>query len=36
MFAAELYDELYGYILDLQRFEKIPNDNVAKGYVRIE
>ena len=28
--------KLYGYVLDLQRFEKILNDNVAKGYVRIE
>ena len=28
--------KLYGYVLDLHRFEKILNDNVAKGYVRIE
>ena len=37
--ATRTYGEdskLYGYVLDLQRFEKILNDNVAKGYVRIE
>lgn len=37
--ATRTYEEdskLYGYVLDLQRFEKILNDNVAKGYVRIE
>ena len=28
--------KLYGYILDLQRFEKILNKNIAKGYVKIE
>jgi hypothetical protein len=28
--------KLYGYVLDLQKFEKILNDNIAKGYVRIE
>ena len=36
--ATRTYEEdskLYGYVLDLQRFEKILNDNVAKGYVRI-
>ena len=27
---------LYGYVLDLQKFEKILNDNIAKGYVSIE
>ena len=37
--STRTYEEdskLYGYVLDLQRFEKILNDNVAKGYVRIE
>ena len=37
--ATRTYEEdskLYGYVLDLQRFERILNDNVAKGYVRIE
>ena len=37
--AAKTYEEdskLYGYVLDLQKFEKILDDNVAKGYVRIE
>ena len=37
--TTRTYEEnskLYGYVLDLQRFEKILNDNVAKGYVRIE
>lgn len=37
--ATRTYEEdskLYGYVLDLRRFEKILNDNVAKGYVRIE
>jgi hypothetical protein len=28
--------KLYGYVLDLQKFEKILNDNIAKGYVSIE
>ena len=27
---------LYGYVLDLQKFETILNESVAKGYVRIE
>lgn len=27
---------LYGYVLDLQRFEKMLNDSIAKGYVSIE
>ena len=27
---------LYGYVLDLQRFEKILNENIAKGYVSIK
>ena len=37
--STRTYEEdskLYGYVLDLQRFEKILNDNIAKGYVRIE
>ena len=37
--ATRTYEEdskLYGYVLYLQRFEKILNDNIAKGYVRIE
>ena len=28
--------KLYGYVLDLQKFEKILNENIAKGYVSIE
>ena len=28
--------ELYGYVLDLQRFEKILNENLEKGYVTIQ
>lgn len=28
--------KLYGYVLDLQRFEKILNENIEKGYVHIE
>ncbi len=28
--------KLYGYVLDLQRFEKILKENIAKGYVSIE
>ena len=28
--------KLYGYVLDLQRFEKILNENIQKGYVSIE
>ena len=37
--ATKTYEEdpkLYGYVLDLQKFEKILNDKIAKGYVRIE
>ena len=37
--TTRTYEEdskLYGYVLDLQRFEEILNDNIAKGYVRIE
>ena len=37
--SSRTYEEdskLYGYILDLQRFEKILNKNIAKGYVKIE
>ena len=36
---AQTYEEdpkLYGYVLDLQKFEKILNDTIAKGFVRIE
>ena len=28
--------KLFGYVLDLQRFEKILNENLEKGYVSIE
>ena len=28
--------KLYGYVLDLQKFEKILNENIEKGYVIIE
>ena len=28
--------KLYGYVLDLQKFEKILNENIEKGYVNIE
>jgi len=28
--------KLYGYVLDLQRFEKILNKSIAKGCVSIE
>ncbi len=28
--------KLYGYVLDLQKFEKILNENIEKGYVSIE
>lgn len=28
--------KLYGYVLDLQKFEKILNESIAKGYVSIE
>jgi len=28
--------KLYGYVLDLQKFEKILGENIAKGYVSIE
>ena len=37
--SSRTYEEdskLYGYILDLKRFEKILNKNIAKGYVKIE
>lgn len=36
--TTQKYEEdpkMYGYVLDLQRFEKILNDNLAKGYVSI-
>ncbi len=28
--------ELYGYVLDLQKFERILNENISKGFVSIE
>lgn len=28
--------KLYGYVLDLQRFERILKENINKGYVRIQ
>lgn len=28
--------KLFGYVLDLQRFEKMLNNSINKGYVRIE
>ena len=28
--------KLYGYVLDLQKFEKILNESIAKGYVSME
>ena len=28
--------KLYGYVLDLQKFEKILNENIEKGYLSIE
>lgn len=28
--------KLYGYVLDLQKFEKILDESIAKGYVSIE
>lgn len=37
--STRTYEEdpkLYGYVLDLQKFEKILNENITKGYVRIE
>lgn len=37
--STQTYEEdpkLYGYVLDLQKFERILNDNIDKGYVRIE
>ena len=37
--TTRTYEEdpkLYGYVMDLQRFERILNENVEKGYVRIE
>ena len=37
--STRTYEEdpkLYGYVLDLQKFEKILNENIAKGYVSIE
>ena len=37
--ATRTYEEdpgMYGYVLDLQKFEKILNENVSKGYIRME
>ena len=37
--TTRTYEEdpkLYGYVLDLQKFQKILNENIAKGYVSIE
>ena len=37
--STRTYEEdpkLYGYVLDLQKFEKILNENIAQGYVSIE
>ena len=37
--ATRAYEEdprMYGYVLDLQKFEKILNENVSKGYIRME
>ena len=28
--------KLYGYVLDLQRFEKILKENIDKGYIRVD
>ena len=28
--------KLFGYVMDLQRFERILKENIEKGYVRIE
>lgn len=28
--------KLFGYVIDLQRFDKILNENIAKGYISIE
>ena len=39
MKTTRTYEEdpkLYGYVLDLQRFEKILEENIEKGYVSIE
>ena len=37
--STRTYEEdpkLYGYVLDLQKFEKILDESIAKGYVSIE
>lgn len=37
--ANKTYEDdpkLFGYVLDLQKFEKLLNDNIDKGFVRIE
>ena len=28
--------KLYGYVLDLQRFEAILKENIEKGYIRVD
>ena len=37
--TTRTYEEdpkLYGYVLDLQRFEKILNENLERGFVKVE
>lgn len=37
--TTKTYEEdqkLYGYVLDLQKFERILNENISKGFVSIE
>ena len=37
--TTKSYEEdpkLFGYVMDLQRFERILNENLEKGYVSIE
>lgn len=37
--TTQTYEEdpkLYGYVLDLQRFEKILSESIRRGYIRIE
>ena len=37
--TTRTYEEdpkLFGYVMDLQRFERILDDNIAKGFIRIE
>lgn len=36
---TKIYQEdpkLYGYVLDLQRFDKILKENIEKGYIRVD